>query len=125
MPITYTVTVCDSRTEWYHNGKLHREDGPASEWTDGTKLWYRHGKKHREDGPAVECPDSCKVWYRHGRLHREDGPAVLYNRGHKMWYLDNVQMTEEEHKHRTSPAKELTVAEIEKLLGYRVKIIKE
>jgi len=29
------------------NGKLHREDGPAMIWTDGTKEWYREGKLYR------------------------------------------------------------------------------
>ena len=30
---------------WYLNGKLHREDGPAIEWSDGTKEWYLNGKE--------------------------------------------------------------------------------
>lgn len=34
-------------------GKLHREDGPAVVWADGTQLYYFEGKLHREDGPAV------------------------------------------------------------------------
>ena len=29
--------------EWYVNGKLHREDGPAVEWEDGSKSWYVNG----------------------------------------------------------------------------------
>ncbi len=32
-------------------GELHREDGPAIEYTSGTKMWYQNGKLHREDGP--------------------------------------------------------------------------
>jgi hypothetical protein len=36
------------------NGKLHREDGPAGEFADGTKRWYHYGKLHHEDGPADE-----------------------------------------------------------------------
>ena len=31
--------------EWYLNGKLHREDGPAIEWSDGSKSWYLNGKQ--------------------------------------------------------------------------------
>ena len=30
--------------EWYLNGKLHREDGPAIEYADGGKEWYLNGK---------------------------------------------------------------------------------
>jgi hypothetical protein len=33
-------------------------------------------------------------------------------------------MTEQEHQQRTNPAKELTVAEIEALLGHKVKVVK-
>ena len=36
------------------NGKLHREDGPAIEDSDGDKYWYLNDKLHREDGPAIE-----------------------------------------------------------------------
>ena len=43
---TYTVTVDnDENKEWYLNGKLHREDGPAIEGPDGYKEWYLNGKQ--------------------------------------------------------------------------------
>ena len=29
---------------WFRNGRLHREDGPAIEYTDGRKEWYLYGK---------------------------------------------------------------------------------
>lgn len=32
---------------------LHREDGPAVEWKDGSEEWYINDVLHREDGPAV------------------------------------------------------------------------
>ena len=45
--------------------------------------------------------------------------------GAKYWYIDGVNLTEKQFKEKTAPvAKELTVAEIEKLLGHRVKIVK-
>jgi hypothetical protein len=47
---------------WSLNGKLHREDGPAIEWSDGYKAWYLNGNRHREDGPAVEYTNGDKVW---------------------------------------------------------------
>ena len=28
---------------------LHREDGPAVEWFEGSKYWYINGKRHREE----------------------------------------------------------------------------
>jgi hypothetical protein len=30
---------------WRLNGKLHRTDGPAIEYADGSKYWYYEGKK--------------------------------------------------------------------------------
>jgi len=33
------------------------------EWANGDKDWYRNGKLHREDGPAVECANGIKFWY--------------------------------------------------------------
>lgn len=32
------------KTEWYKNGKLHREDGPTVVYEDGFKLFYLEGK---------------------------------------------------------------------------------
>ena len=56
--IEYTVRVYkNGNTEWWLNGELHREDGPAVECSDGTKSWYLHGKRHREDGPALVLVD--------------------------------------------------------------------
>ena len=52
-----------TRTRWYENGKLHREDGPAVEWSDGGKEWYFEGNRHRTDGPAVEYSDGTKAYY--------------------------------------------------------------
>jgi hypothetical protein len=43
----------------------HREDGPAIE-EDGTKYWYKHGKLHRADGPATEWVDGFKEWWYNG-----------------------------------------------------------
>jgi hypothetical protein len=43
------------------NGKLHREDGHAVEYTNGYKLWFLNGKHHREDGPAIEYAYGRKV----------------------------------------------------------------
>ena len=52
---------------WYLNGKLHRQDGPAVEWTNGGKFWYVDGMPHREDGPAKLWPDGNASWYRYGK----------------------------------------------------------
>ena len=59
---------------------------------DGTKHWYKDGILHREDGPAVEYTDGTKQWYRDGKLHREDGPAVEWVNGATDWYLEGVHL---------------------------------
>lgn len=63
----YTVKVYDNGDKkWYLNGLLHREDGPALEYTCGTKQWLVGGKFHREDGPAREWADGTKEWWLNG-----------------------------------------------------------
>jgi hypothetical protein len=100
--IEYTVIVSDNGDRyWWLNGKLHREDGPAVEYPDGTRQWYLNGLRHRIDGPAVESYD-----------------------GTRHWYLNGEQYTEEEFNKKTSKVKELTVADIESLLGHPVKVVK-
>jgi len=62
----------DKTSKCYYKGYLvHREDGPAVEWQDGTKWWYLNGKRHRENGPAVEWPDGSKHWYINGKEYSE------------------------------------------------------
>ena len=42
---TYQVEIDDSSTKyWYQNDKLHREDGPAVEYANGSRIWYINGK---------------------------------------------------------------------------------
>ena len=65
---TYEVRVYSNRTEWRLGGQLHREDGPAVEYADGSKLWYKNGQLHREDGPAIESVNGRKWWWTEGKL---------------------------------------------------------
>ena len=94
--IVYEVTVEKGDTYWRLDGKLHRLDGPAVEYAEGTKDWYVNGKRHREDGPAYEDADGSKDWYVNGKRHREDGPAVEYADGDKEWWINGVWYTEED-----------------------------
>ena len=124
----YHVTVDeDGCISWYKDAEftvLHRDGAPAFEHVDGGKEWWLNGNIHRTDGPAVECASGAKFWWLNGQLHRVDGPAIEYASGTKEWWLNGEEVTYEEHAHRVNPAQEMTVAEIEKLLGHRVKIVK-
>ena len=61
----YTKT--DTYCKFYYKDKektiLHREDGPAIEYFNGTNSWWLNGKLHRMDGPAIEYANGSKVWY--------------------------------------------------------------
>lgn len=37
------ITFSDGVITWYKHNKLHREDGPASIYPDGTVFWYFDG----------------------------------------------------------------------------------
>jgi hypothetical protein len=84
------VTPRDDK-HWYLNGKLHRVDGPAIEYTGGAKYWYLNGKRHRVDGPACECANGTKEWWLNGKYHRVDGPAVEWANGTKEWWLNDIR----------------------------------
>ena len=77
------------------NGKLHREDGPACEFANGTKAWLLNGKRHREDGPAREWANGRKEWLLNGKHHREDGPAREFANGDKQWCLNDEEVNPE------------------------------
>ena len=114
----------DGTKQWWMNGVLHREDGPAFEGLFGYKAWFLNGQPHRLDGPAIETADGHKEWWVNGERHRIDGPAYERADGYKDWFLNGKFYTEEEYIKRTQPVKELTIAEIEALLGHKVKVVK-
>jgi hypothetical protein len=76
-------TYPNGRKEWYLNGKLHREDGPALEWANGDKEWWLNGEWHREDGPACECANGYKAWCLNGE---EVNPETIVD----LWLAKNI-----------------------------------
>ena len=68
---------------------------------NGTKYWYLNGKLHREDGPAIEYSSGRKFWYINGKLHRTDGPAVEYCNGDGFWYLNGKRLSKKDYIQRT------------------------
>ena len=60
---------------------------------NGTKEWFIDGKFHRIDGPAIEWSNGTKQWWLDGRRHRIDGPAFEWaNNNNKQWWLDGIQL---------------------------------
>jgi len=62
----------------------------------GTKRWYKNGKFHREDGPAIEFTSGYKGWYKNGKRHNIYGPAVLYSYGEEEYWVEGKQLSKEE-----------------------------
>ena len=54
------VDICGTRRFYNSAGQLHRTNGPAVEWRNGTKSWYQYGLRHRTDGAAIEYLDGKK-----------------------------------------------------------------
>jgi len=82
--------IKDMRTwksrEWWIDGKLHRENGPAiiTKWPGGFSRieYYIGGVRHRVDRPAIVEKTRMGVsrldWYTRGELHNDTSPAVLH-----------------------------------------------
>ena len=66
----------------------------------GIKRWrLPNGKFHREDGPAIEWEDGSKMWLINGEYHKENGAAIQYYDGDKEWYINGKEYTEQEYKY--------------------------
>ena len=85
-----------SATIYYKEGKVHREDGPAIIYENGTKKWYVNDLRHREGSPAIEWADGDRMWFDHDKLHRVNGPAIERKDGNHSWYLNGVEYSYED-----------------------------
>jgi hypothetical protein len=66
---------------------------------DGTKRWRnKDGHLHREDGPAIVYKDGTQFWWLNDKLHREDGPAVIFPDGGEYFYLIDKRYTEDAYR---------------------------
>ena len=94
---------------------------------NGHKFYYSDREMqilHREDGPAIEWFNGSKSWWVNGRLHREDGPAAIWHNGRKSWYLNDERVSEAEHKQLTAKETVLTMDEIATKFGISVEQLK-
>ena len=118
------VEFASGTKNWFQNGMRHRVDGPAVVTAHGDKCWWQNDKRHRIDGPAIESASGTKCWYQDGKRHRIDGPAVEYANGDVEYYIHGEWLTLAQFKKKTAPVKEMTVAEIEAILGHSVKVVR-
>ena len=131
----YTVEINAYGTKVWRNekGQKHREDGPAVEYADGGKDWHLNDIQYTEQEFLIKMRKVTvtvhgdKIWHNEkGQFHREDGPAIELVNGAKHWYLNGKEYTELEFNKIMNPTKfvEMTMEEIEKLVGCPVKIVK-
>ncbi len=95
---------CES---WYQQGFLHRLDGPALRWQDGSQEWFVADQRHRERLPAVVGSDGLREWhfshtsvaledaefdlsyyrmmFNAENFYRERGPSVILGDGTRFW----------------------------------------
>jgi hypothetical protein len=65
---------------------------------DGTQEWRlpNNGHLHRTDGPAYVWPDGTQEWLLNGYRHRTDGPAFIGADGYQQWFIEDQELTEQE-----------------------------
>jgi FtsP/CotA-like multicopper oxidase with cupredoxin domain len=93
----------------------------------GSKRYYKDKEMtilHREDGPALEWYDGSKFWAINGKYHRLDGPAIEWANGDKSWYINGKKLSKSEVLQRTAPEIVLTMDEIAAKLGIDVSKLK-
>ncbi len=90
---------------YYRDDMLHRENGPARYVISkhgvmrGKRYqWFVNGNIHREDGPASTIHDYdtdeviADIWFLNNTYHCSDGPAVRnYRTGVYEWYVNGVE----------------------------------
>ncbi len=91
----YTIKKGKNYKEYYLNDKMHREFGPAS-MHDGSTYWFKNGIIHRDNGPAIEYSEGKKVWIVNGRTHREDGPAITFFNSEE-WFIDGKRFESDKY----------------------------
>jgi len=89
----YPETDSNGSKIWKNKeGQVHRTDGPAIIYADGTQVYYIEGQWHRTDGPAVIYPDGTEFYLQNGKRHRTDGPAVIESDGHEEYWKNGIQI---------------------------------
>lgn len=78
------IMMDEEKTVWYKSEEdriIHRMDGPAVEWADGTIEYWEEGEYHRVGDPAIIESNGTQEYYCRGILHRADGPAIIRANG--------------------------------------------
>jgi len=74
--------------------QLHRLDGPAVEYSCGTKYWAINGNYHRNIDLAEEYSDGEKLWRFKGERHRVGGSFYSHS---KWWFIHGEVYSKEDY----------------------------
>lgn len=69
LTLTVEVDPCGTTTYRNHLGQIHRVHGPAVILVSGYRpyrAWYQNDVLHREDGAAIEWDNGTKEWWLNG-----------------------------------------------------------
>ncbi len=65
------VIYPSGKKEWWANGNIHRDTGPAIIEANGAQIWVRRNVIHRDDDlPAIIEANGARVWYQYGVIRR-------------------------------------------------------
>lgn len=78
--------------------KYHRIHGPAYiSKIYQVEEWYKNGILHRDDGPAITAKTD-EFWYYEGKLHRIGGPAVVARGSPRQYWIHGQKLSPKEYK---------------------------
>lgn len=111
---------------WFEDGKLHRSDGPAITYADGTKEWWIRGRRHRQGAASVVVAKGARwnnwqpvghmssrkrmpltgpaeLYYSHGQLHNVSGPALRAQGRRDQYWLEGEKLTNHQWQKQAEP----------------------
>jgi hypothetical protein len=59
----HEIIEYNDRIEYHLNGRLHRDNGPAIIYNDGSEYWFQYDRLHNTNGPAIILPFGMKRYY--------------------------------------------------------------
>ena len=87
---TITITEFDKLPE-----EEQRNFTGIVKWRDGTITYLENGKWHREDGPASIWSNGYQSWHFEGLLHNLNGPAIIFPNGKEEYWIHDKKTSKE------------------------------
>lgn len=75
-----------------NKGRLHREDGPAVIYPDGSKFYHVNGSRTSITQPTSYFDNGYVEWNLYAIPHRDNGPACASPNGLLRWVDDGERI---------------------------------